>query len=101
MSTIPSVVDNESANRLELTVDGHLAQLQYRLDGDRMVLVHTEVPAELEGQGIGGALVRAAIDRAQAGLTVVPQCPFARQWLQRHGDVASRVTIEWPDEDDD
>jgi len=53
------------------------------------------VPDELEGRGVGGMLVRAAIARAvQDGLTVVPLCPFARRWLERHPEVASTVTIE-------
>ena len=91
-----AVVDNRSRNRFETTVDGARAILVYRLDGDRLRLVHTEVPDELEGRGIGGALVTAAIDQAAArGLTVVPECPFARGWLERHPDVAGKVTIEW------
>ena len=90
------VIDNTSASRFELTVDGHLAELVYRREGNRLVLAHTEVPDELEGRGIGGALVIAAIDQAAAqGLTVVPQCPFARGWLERHPDAAGKVTVEW------
>jgi hypothetical protein len=27
----------------------------------------------------------------------VPRCPFARDWLERHPDVAGRVTIEQSD----
>jgi hypothetical protein len=94
----PAPVERNDAERqYELSVDGHLAMLQYRLVGRRLVLVHTEVPEELEGQGIGGELVRAAIDDAEARqLTVVPLCPFARGWLERHPDVASRVDIDWP-----
>ena len=54
------------------------------------------MPEQLEGHGIGGALVTAAIDRAaRDGMTVVPLCPFARGWLERHPEVASRVTIDW------
>ncbi|MBF6555593.1 MAG: N-acetyltransferase [Acidimicrobiales bacterium] len=47
-----------------------------------MVLIHTEVPEELAGHGVGGRLVRASLDRAaREGLTIVPLCPFARRWL--------------------
>jgi hypothetical protein len=28
-------------------------------------------------------------------LTVVPLCPFARGWLERHPDVAARATVDW------
>jgi predicted GNAT family acetyltransferase len=90
------VTDNQAESRFELNKDGQRAELLYRQRGNRLVLIHTETPEELEGQGIGGALVTAAIDRAaRDGLTVVPLCPFARGWLERHPDVASRVTIDW------
>jgi predicted GNAT family acetyltransferase len=95
MGDTPEVVDNEAASRFEVSIDGHLAELIYRRHLDRLVLVHTGVPDELEGRGVGGMLVRAAVARAvQEGLTVVPLCPFARRWLERHPEVASTVTIE-------
>lgn len=88
------VIDNAAESRFELTVDGHLAQLVYRRDGDRLVLIHTGVPEELGGQGIGGVLVQAALDRARAeGLTVVAQCPFAKGWIDKHPDAADGVTV--------
>ena len=90
-SDTPAVTDNTDASRFELTVDGHLAELAYRLDGDRLVLVHTGVPDELGGRGLGGVLVRAALDRAAAeDLTIVPRCPFARSWLEKHPDEVRR-----------
>jgi uncharacterized protein len=90
------VTDNQAESRFELRVDGRLAELLYRRNGNRLVLIHTEVPVELEGRGLGGTLVRAAIDRAvREGMTVVPLCPFARSWLERHPDVAGRVAIDW------
>jgi predicted GNAT family acetyltransferase len=91
------VTDETDVSRFEATVDGHTGVLEYRLDGDRLVLVHTEVPDELEGRGVGSGLVRAAVDRAEAeGLTIVPVCPFARSWLENHPEDAARVTIEPP-----
>jgi uncharacterized protein len=96
MSDVSQVVNNEAESRFELEVDGHLAELVYHRSGKRFVLVHTGVPDALEGHGIGGVLVTAAIDEAEKhGWTVVPLCPFARGWLERHPDVAKRVTIDW------
>jgi uncharacterized protein len=90
------VIDNTDASRFELRADGWLAELAYRVRGDRLVLAHTEVPLELEGRGMGGRLVTAAVDRAaHEGLTVVPLCPFARGWLERHPEAASRAVIDW------
>ena len=96
MSDTPQVTDNQAECRFEVHADGHLAELLYRLNGKRLVLIHTEVPEQLEGRGIGGALVTAAIGRAaRDGMTVVPLCPFARGWLERHPEVASQATIDW------
>jgi predicted GNAT family acetyltransferase len=90
------VTDNQAESRFELSVGGKLAELTYRQNGRRLVLVHAEVPAELEGRGLGGELVAAAVTRAaRDGMTLVPLCPFARSWLQRHPGVASGVTIDW------
>ena len=96
MSDAPPVTDNQAESRFELWVDGRLAELPYRRNGKRLVLIHTEVPEELEGRGLGDALVRAAVDRAaREGLTVVPLCPFARDWLQRHPDTAAKAAVDW------
>jgi len=91
-----TVTDNRDKSRLEIHEDGHLAELVYRTRGGRLVLVHTGVPDALEGRGLGADLVRAAIDKAaRDGMTVVPLCPFARSWLERHPAEAARVPIDW------
>ena len=60
------------------------------------MLVHTEVPDEWGGRGIGGRLVRAALAPGRGhDLIVVPWCPFARRWLHEHPDEAAAVTIDW------
>jgi uncharacterized protein len=96
VSDAPQVSDNQAESRFEIQVGDLLAVLKYHRNGNRFVLLHTEVPAELEGHGIGGRLVAAAMDRAaQQGLTIVPLCPFARGWLERHADEAAKATIDW------
>jgi uncharacterized protein len=96
VSDTQQVTDNQVETRFELKADSRLAVLLYRINGNRLVLLHTEVPAELEGRGLGGALVTAAVRRAaREGMTVVPLCPFARDWLQRHAEVARQAAIDW------
>ena len=96
VSDAPVVTNNEAGARFEVQEDGRLAELTYRRNGKRLVLIHTEVPVELEGHGIGGRLVSAAVDHAaREGMTVVPLWPFARSWLERHADVAARAPVDW------
>ncbi len=93
-----TVEDRVDERRFVLEVDGHLAQLQYRVHNGKLILVHTEVPEELGGRGLGGVLVESSLDKAAAeGLTVWPWCPYARSWLQKHPEEAKNVTIDWAD----
>ncbi len=97
MSDAAVVTDNQAASRFEITEGGHLAELRYHRSGNRLSLIHTEVPEELGGRGIGGKLVTAAVARAaREGLIIVPFCPFARGWLERHPGVADQAAIDWP-----
>jgi uncharacterized protein len=79
------VVDRPDENRLTIEEDGEVAELVYRRDGGHFIIVHTGVPGALGGRGIGGRLVRAAVEKAASeGLVVEAWCPFARGWLRQH-----------------
>jgi len=79
------VRDNTEKKRFELEVEGHVAFSQYHRVGDKLVMLHTEVPPELGGRGVGSALVRGALDLARAqGLKVDARCPFVRAYLDKH-----------------
>ena len=90
------VADNEAGQRYEALVDGQLAVITYRRQGDRIVFIHTEVPEALEGRGIAGAMARVALDEARAqGLEVIPRCPFVAAYIRRHPEYLDLVP---PDE---
>ncbi len=79
------VTHDPSSDRFVVDLPGGQGYLKYGRDAQRLVLLHTEVPREAEGQGHGGALVRAALDHARdEGLEVVAVCPFASAYLERH-----------------
>lgn len=92
---MPDQIDvnkNESAHRFEAVVDGHTAFLDYKQRGDALILIHAEVPAVLEGRGLGSALARAAFEHARAEhLKVVPHCPFVAGYLKRHPEYSDLV----------
>ena len=91
-----AILNDTEHSRFLLEESGATAELLYRRNGSRLILVHTEVPDVLGGRGLGGQLVRAAVEFARAHhMTVVPSCPYARRWLEGHPDVAATVAIEW------
>ena len=84
------VSNNPSLHRFELAVDGHIAATYYELAGGVITFVHTEVPPELGGKGIGSKLIRGALVQVRAdGLKVIAQCPFVKAFLDKHPDYQS------------
>jgi predicted GNAT family acetyltransferase len=82
-----AVVNNPERKRYELTVDGHIAATYYEKADGVITLVHTEVPPELGGKGIGSKLVRGALGKVRAeGLKVIAQCPFVKAFIEKHAD---------------
>lgn len=85
-----TVVNNTAKHRYELEVEGHLAATYYKLADGVITFVHTEVPPELGGKGVGSRLVKGALDQVRAaGLKVVAQCVFVKGWIEKHPDYAN------------
>jgi predicted GNAT family acetyltransferase len=80
------VVDNPAASRYELrSGDDVLGVAAYRLSGDVIQLIHTEIDAEHEGEGLGSDLARGVLDDVRhRGLRVRPTCPFVAEWIEKH-----------------
>lgn len=84
-----TVRDNQERHRFELDAEGHVAFSNYRRDGATLTVLHTEVPAALNGRGIGSALARGLLDIARAqNLKVRPLCPFVSAYIARHPEYA-------------
>lgn len=83
-----AVTHHAEASRFEATPDdapGQLAICSYRRIGNTLVLHHTEVPWQLQGRGLAGELVQAALDWARAhGLRVRPSCSYVAAYMRRH-----------------
>jgi predicted GNAT family acetyltransferase len=83
------VRDNTERHRFELAADGHIAFSNYQHEGGVLTILHTEVPKELNGKGIGSALARGLLEIARAqGLKVVPKCPFVVGYIAKHAEYA-------------
>ena len=79
--------NDESHGRFEAKVYGLTAFIKYRRSDETVTYVHTEVPAELEGQGLAAKMTRAALDDARAkGLKVVALCPYVAGYIRKHAE---------------
>jgi uncharacterized protein len=80
------VVANSPKRRYEALVDGAVAgYVLYHEREGALILIHTEVVDEFEGEGVGSRLIAGALDDIRArGLQVTPLCPFAAAYIKRH-----------------
>ena len=86
------ISNNEQQSRYETNIDGHTAFAAYRRDGNTITFTHTEVPPQLEGKGIAGAVVKHALDDArQQNLGVVPACAYVASYVKRHPEYEDLV----------
>ncbi len=84
------VIQNEKESRFE--VEGKIAYLEYMERSTMIVFPHTEVPDEMEGQGIGKLLVVTALDWAKKKeKRIVPTCPFVASYIGRHPEYQSML----------
>ncbi|MHA6782381.1 GNAT family N-acetyltransferase [Pseudonocardia saturnea] len=92
----PEVLDVPERSRFEIRSGGELAGFaRYRSDPGGITFVHTEIADGFAGQGLGGILVRAALDAARSrGLAVHPVCPFVRSWIAKHPEYADLVPAD-------
>lgn len=78
-------VYNPDAAQFEIQLGEDMAVLQYKMDGNTIVMHHTEVPTAFEGQGIAGKLTKYALDWAKReGYKVNPTCPYVQSYIQRY-----------------
>jgi predicted GNAT family acetyltransferase len=89
----PRVVDSPESGRFEILVDGQVAGFaEYQRNGSTVLFVHTEIDPRFEGCGLGSTLARGALGAARdQQSSVLPLCPFIRDYIQRHPDYLDLV----------
>ena len=62
--------------------------------GGTITILHTEVPKELGGRGIGTALAHGMLELIRAeGLKVKPLCPFVNAQRKKHPEWADAFSV--------
>lgn len=85
MELYTPLIDNKEAGQYEFHMDGFIPRLEYIKTKDKIFLTHTEVPGELEGKGLGFALVKAVFEEVERlQLPMIPLCPFVAAYIKRH-----------------
>ncbi len=76
---------NEAGNRFEMNVDGNIAIIEYKQLPGKIALLHTEVPAELEGKGAATAIIEKTLTYIEKNnLKLIPLCPLVVAYIKRH-----------------
>jgi uncharacterized protein len=92
-----TVHDNVTKGRFELDVEGRTAFVTYRTAGNIITLVHTEVPKELGGRGIGSRLAEGVLALIRArGQKVIPRCQFFAGYIGKHPEYQDLVADGLP-----
>ena len=79
------VVNNPERKRFEVNVGKYTAVAEYIHLKTGIIFTHTEVPAQLEGNGIGSMLAKTGLEYAKANsLEVTPLCPYIAGYIKKH-----------------
>jgi predicted GNAT family acetyltransferase len=80
------LIHDEARHRFEMPIDGQVPFIEYsRVNDTLLIIAHTEVPAELEGKGIGKMLVEKVLNYIEEqGWKIIPLCPFTSAYIKRH-----------------
>ena len=91
------LVNDAAAGRYRLLLDKtEVGFIEYDPVGtDSILLKHTEVLPQFEGKGYGSQLVSRMLDDVrQQGKTIIPICPYALNFIRRHGEYHDLVRAD-------
>ena len=88
--------NNTGNSRFEIQLeDGEFAFLDYRYHKKDIVLMHTVVPDNHQGQGLAGKLAVEALTFAKSNkIPVVVYCPFVAGYLKKHPEYFEQMEIK-------
>lgn len=79
------LIDNTAENQFEIRINDQTAFVEYVIKGDKIYLTHTEVPASMQHQGVGSALIGKALKHIKGEKrTLVPSCSFVAAYVDNH-----------------
>ena len=80
-----ALVINEAGHRFEMKVGESIAFIEYKQRQNKITLIHTEAPPELEGKGAATALIEKTLDYIEKNnFKLIPICPLVVAYIKRH-----------------
>lgn len=68
------------------------AAAYYRIEGEKVALIHTEVPSAFSGQGFASRLAQGTFELLRkTGRKAVLKCPFMSRFFTKHPEYADVV----------
>ena len=84
------IKENTDKRRFEVKLDDSFAFIDFIRAEDKMYLTHTEVPSQMEGKGVGSALVKFAFQKIEEEeRKLVPLCPFVASYVKKHPEYST------------
>lgn len=84
---------NSEEQQYELHLDDQIAVIEYLEQDGKIDLVHTEVPKELGGRGVGTELVKRTLEALQKNnASIKASCPFVAKYIDQHPEYASMLS---------
>jgi len=81
------LINNEAEHRFEMNIGGQIAFVDYNKIGDTYLLIHTEVPESLRGQGAAAALIEKVFAYLEENhFKMRPFCAYIQAYLKTHPD---------------
>lgn len=79
------LLKNDAMKRFEISVNHHIAFVNYGEFENQIALVHTESAPELKGTGAAAALIEKTLQFIkESGKTLLPYCPFVFSYIKKH-----------------
>ena len=87
-----TLINNQEKKQYEFHIDNNIVRVEYIRAQNNIYLTHTEVPRNLEGQGLGSAIIKAALEDVKVnGWTLIPLCPFVASYIKKHPEYRELV----------
>lgn len=91
------LVKNLALHRFEISINDHLAFVEFREEKGRVALTHTHADDALKGTGAASALLEKVLNHLEIeAKSVLPYCPYTAAFITKHPEWKKIVDPSFP-----